>query len=599
MKNSKLLNSLIFQLLLTIVFSIQLIAAESIDIWKGSSEIKIESAESNQINPDDEKKSLFEERQIVKTNIFQENNEDLDFNKVYGLFDPEENNLSLEIWIESDGKILLEQLKRIETINLSKDSEELLIKILFTNSYLPVKNINSSDFLDYKLEWLIKKDKVDIIEEFLSKNPDIENNTNLLKYLIDKDLSEADINKACEKIKFFNKGTNDDYLQKFKIYCLINGNYLAEAQLQYDLLNEKESTDNFYNKKINYLLGYTEETDDEVSDKNLLNFYLSHIVNSDFQYDPSMKTSKYIWKYLSSSKLLADPNSIDLEDETKFNLYEWAAANNSYNKKELFNIYGKFLFSFDQFLNAEEIYETLSPYKARALIYQTASLSDNLEKKLNLLVLLNDLFKKDDIENAFSEELSSILLSIEEEDVPSKYLGFYQIKINLPAEEEDFGDIRFNNKVLHKSKLLNYFIEDNYTVEKLENDLIGIYKKIKKDKKYYYSAKDVILLDSLKADGIKLPKKLEKKYSNNKLTIPRELIDLSDQGQIGLVLLKIIEIIGEDQLEDLDPETLYFITAILNKLDLKKIRNNIIIKILPYRVWLVSRIIKIYMYIDM
>ena len=584
MKNSKLLNSLIFQLLLTIVFSIQLIAAETIEIWKSSSEIKIESAESNQINPDDEKKSLFEERQIVKTNIFQENNEDLDFNKVYGLFDPEENNLSLEIWIESDGKILLEQLKRIETINLSKDSEELLIKILFTNSYLPVKNINSSDFLDYKLEWLIKKDKVNIMEEFLSKNPDIENNTNLLKYLIDKDLSEADINKACEKIKFFNKGTNDDYLQKFKIYCLINGNNLAEAQLQYDLLNEKGSIDNFYNKKINYLLGYIEETDSEVSDKNLLNFYLSHIVNSDFQYDPSMKTSKYIWKYLTSSNLLTDPNSIDLEDETKFNLYEWAAANNSYNKKELFNIYGKFLFSFDQFLNAEEKYETLPSYKARALIYQTASLSDNLEKKLNLLVLLNDLFKKDDIENAFSEELSSILSSIEEEDVPSKYLGFYQIKINLPTEEEDFGKIRFNNKVLHKSKLLNYFIEDNYTVEKLENDLISIYKKIKKDKKYYFSAKDVILLDSLKADGIKLPKKLEKQYSSNNLTIPKGLIDLSDQGQIGLVLLKIIEIIGEDQLEDLDPETLYFITATLNKLDLRKIRNNIIVKILPYRV---------------
>jgi hypothetical protein len=559
-------------------------ATETINIWKDNSEIKIESTESNQINPDDKKKSLFEERQIVKTNIFQVKNEDLDFNKVYGLFDPEENDLSLEIWTESDGKILLEQLKRIETINLSKDSEKLLFKILFTNSYLPVKNINSSDFLDYKLEWLIKKNKANIIEEFLFKNPDIENNTNLLKYLIDKYLSEADINKACEKIKFFNKGTNDDYLQKFKIYCLINGNNIAEAQLQYDLLNEKGYVDNFYNKKINYLLGYIEETDDEVSDKNLLNFYLSHIANSDFQYDPSMKTSKYIWKYLSSSNLLEDPNSIDLEDETKFNLYEWATANNSYNKKKLFNIYGKFLFSFDQFLNAEEIYETLPPYKARALIYQTASLSDNLEKKLNLIVLLNDLFKKDDIENAFSEELSSILSNIEEENVPSKYHGFYQIKTNLPTEEGDLGKIRFNNNILHKSKLLKYFTEDNYTVEKLESDLISVYKKIKKDKKYYFSVKDVILLESLKSDGIKLPKKLEKQYSSNELTIPKGLIDLSDQGQIGLVLLKIIEIIGEDQLEDLDPKTLYFITATLNKLDLKKIRNNIIIKILPYRV---------------
>ena len=352
MKNSKLLNSLIFQLLLTIIFSIRLIAAEPIDIWKGNSEIKIESAESNQINPDDKKNSLFEGKQIVKTDIFQENNEDLDFKKVYGLFDPEENNLSLEIWIESDGKILLEHLKRIEKINLSKDAEELLIKILFTNSYLPIKNINSSDFLDYKLEWLVKKDKINIIEDFLEKNPDLENNSGLLKYLIEENLSNADINSACEKVKFFNKKTNDNYLQKFKIYCLINENNLAEAQLQYDLLGERGSIDEFYNKKISYLLGYTEELNDEVSDKNLFNFYLSHIANSDFQYDPSMKTSKYIWKYLSYSNLLIDPDYIDLENEAKFNLYEWAAASNSYNKKELFNIYRKFLFSFDQFLNA-------------------------------------------------------------------------------------------------------------------------------------------------------------------------------------------------------------------------------------------------------
>jgi len=586
MKSSKLLNSLIFQLLLTIIFSERLIATELIDIWKDNSEIKIESTESNQINLDEEKNSLFENTQIVKTDIFQENNEDLNFNKVYGLFDPEENDLSLDIWIESDGKILLEHLKRIEKINLSKDSEELLIKILFTNSYLPIKNIKSSDFLDYKLEWLIKKDKINIMEEFLYKNPDLKNNTNLLKYLINKNLSEANINSACEKIKFFNKGTDDDYLQKFKIYCLINSNNIVEAQLQYDLLNEKGSIDNFYNKKINYLLGYSDEVDDQVSDKNLFNFYLSHVANSDFKYDPSMKTSKYIWQYLSSSNLLTDPDSIDLEDEIKFNLYEWAASNNSYDKKELFNIYRKFLFSFDQFLNAEEIYKTLPSYKARALIYQTASLSDNLEKKINLLILLNDLFKKDDIENAFSEELSSILSEIEEEDVPSIYLGFYQVKLNLPIKikEEDFSRIKFDNKILHKSKLLKYFLEEDYRAEKVEDDLISIYKKIKKDKKYYFSAKDVILLDSLKADGIKLPKKLEKQYSNKHLTVPEGLIDLSDGGQIGLVLLKIIEIIGEDQLKDLDPETLYFITATLNKLDLKKIRNNIIIKTLPYRV---------------
>ena len=58
MKNSKLLNSLIFQFLLIIIFSIRLIAAESIDIWKSNSEIKIEPAEINQINLDDKKKII-------------------------------------------------------------------------------------------------------------------------------------------------------------------------------------------------------------------------------------------------------------------------------------------------------------------------------------------------------------------------------------------------------------------------------------------------------------------------------------------------------------------------------------------------------------
>ena len=144
--------------------------------------------------------------------------------------------------------------------------------------------------------------------------------------------------------------------------------------------------------------------------------------------------------------------------------------------------------------------------------------------------------------------------------------------------------IKFDNKIMHRSKLLKYFIEDNYKIEKIEDDLISIYKKIKKNKDYYYSAKDIILLDSLKADGVRFPKKLENQYVNDQLTIPQGLIDLSNQGQTGLVLLKIIEIIGEDNLEDLDPETLHFITATLNKLDLKKIRNHIIVKTLPYRV---------------
>ena len=49
-------------------------------------------------------------------------------------------------------------------------------------------------------------------------------------------------------------------------------------------------------------------------------------------------------------------------------------------------------------------------------------------------------------------------------------------------------------------------------------------------------------------------------------------------------MLKMVEIVGEDKIEDLDPETIYFLNNILNQLNLKKIRNHILSEALPVRV---------------
>ena len=48
--------------------------------------------------------------------------------------------------------------------------------------------------------------------------------------------------------------------------------------------------------------------------------------------------------------------------------------------------------------------------------------------------------------------------------------------------------------------------------------------------------------------------------------------------------LKIVEIIGEDEVESLDPDTLYFMITILNKLDIDVVRNDILLKVLPLKV---------------
>ena len=72
------------------------------------------------------------------------------------------------------------------------------------------------------------------------------------------------------------------------------------------------------------------------------------------------------------------------------------------------------------------------------------------------------------------------------------------------------------------------------------------------------------------ADGISLPKDLDYTALSSQLTVPKNLQELASQNQIGLVMLKIVEIIGEDNIRDLDPETIYFLNKILNELNLKK-----------------------------
>ena len=95
---------------------------------------------------------------------------------------------------------------------------------------------------------------------------------------------------------------------------------------------------------------------------------------------------------------------------------------------------------------------------------------------------------------------------------------------------------------------------------------------------------DIIVLESLAADGINLPKELKLEDLSSEMTVPENLNTLASENQIGFLMLKIIEIIGEDQTRDLDPETIYFLTKILNDLELKKIRNDILKETLPLKV---------------
>ena len=71
---------------------------------------------------------------------------------------------------------------------------------------------------------------------------------------------------------------------------------------------------------------------------------------------------------------------------------------------------------------------------------------------------------------------------------------------------------------------------------------------------------------------------------SGKYEVPKNLAQLIQKKQNAFLALKIVEIIGEDEPHQLDPETIYFITNLLNKLNLKEFRNEILSSALPLRI---------------
>jgi len=572
---NKLIFSIIFFSILTFSFAIG--EEEPVDIWK-----KKEN-KNEQISNGDEKKNITIESPILSDDVskiiikIDENKIENPNQSVIGIFDPQENNFNLDMWSTSDGNDIKKILKRINKLKLSKLSEDLLFQVLFTNAYSPKENLDHEEFSKIKINWLINKKRIKDLELLLKTNPEVGKNSKAIKFLINEYLSSADIESACEKINFIDQNIENDYLEKFSIYCLINNDRKEEAQMIFDLLIERGLQDKFFEDKINFLLGINQTTTQKILDDNLLNFYLSHVTSNDFKYEPKDKTNKYIWRYLSSANLI---KVNDFEDEEVIITYEQAAAQNSFDKQEIFKIYLKINFNFNQLVNSEEIYKNLPKYKARALIYQSMLLSDNIERKINLAFLLKKLFIKDKLINVYTEELSNFLKSIDSNEIPEDYVEL----VNQNLDTNLTKKVKFDNDILHRSKVIKHFIDNNERLSRTEKDFNSVYKKIKRNKKYFISIKDIVVLDSLAADGVILPKDLDYSELASQLTVPKNLEDLVSENQIGLVMLKIVEIIGEDNISDLDPETIYFLNKILNELNLKKIRNNILSEALPVKV---------------
>ena len=590
MKILRLLNKKTLIFCLTIITNVNVIADDKpVDIWNidkeeisQSNEITKEASTENDDIIDSTKTDIYSLQSKKKNNEIQlEQTIESKKIKINGLYDPEDYGLSIDMWSNSDGDQLKVIFRNLEKLNLSDDAREIMNISILTNAHYPNRNISEKEFLNFKSKWLIKNANLDLIEEYLVKNQIFNLHPELSKHLVDQYLSQYKLKKACQILSKSTNPFSDEYLSRFQIYCLATEGKINEAQLILDLKKELGFQNNYFENKLNFLFGYDIKLDKKISEKSILDFHLAHATDTNFSFEPSNKTDKIIWKYLSSANLLYNIEEIEITEFEKISIIEKATHNKNYPEKDLYKLYKRFQFNINQLLNAKDFYKSLTNIEARALIYQKVLLESEKNEKLKLLKILKELFKKDNLANAFDEELKNFLNDIDPAEVPDNLTSFYYTNIEIEKNLEK--KIKFNNNIIHQSKLLNYFNGD-YSKSKIEKDLNNILKKVKKDKDYFLSKKDIIFLESLKSDGVEISKKYEDLYKINDSEIPSDIQVMINNNESGAALMRIVEVIGQDELTRIDEDTIYFIISTLNQLNIDQIRNKILLKVLPLKV---------------
>ena len=133
-----------------------------------------------------------------KETIKLDQNLNLNEIKLLGLYDPDEYDLDINMWINSDGDQLKNIFSKLSKLKFSDDAAEIMNISILTNAYYPKKNISKEEFLKFKSNWLIKNSDFNLIETYLIKNQALDIQPDLTRYFIDEYLSNYEIEKACE-----------------------------------------------------------------------------------------------------------------------------------------------------------------------------------------------------------------------------------------------------------------------------------------------------------------------------------------------------------------------------------------------------------------
>ena len=177
MRILKLLNKKYLLIIFFCLIGINSYSEEKpVDIWNLSKE-DIEKNTSENISSTEENNSQIENSDIFNSQSKKESElvsidlvENSQNKKIIGLYDPEDYDLNINMWSNSDGDQLKKLFTKLNKMQLSNDAIEIVNISLLTNAYHPLKNISEKEFLSFKSDWLMKNSNLNLSDEYLIKD---------------------------------------------------------------------------------------------------------------------------------------------------------------------------------------------------------------------------------------------------------------------------------------------------------------------------------------------------------------------------------------------------------------------------------------------
>ena len=369
--------------------------------------------------------------------------------------------------------------------------QDLIFEILTTKKKIDKNFISLEEdkkIFELNINKLFDTGRINKIELYYSQYPELKKNEFVLKKMIEGNLLRNRHNEAC-KILDNKSDKMPEIFGKILIICDVINNRFEEAKLGLSLLKELNEPGNIFFIDLAYSLMSEKEIIDSEGLKKQLNEIksLNPIIMSSLQFAEISPNYEQI-ENLSISGLLSILSNPTVNTDFKIYSSEILVKQERIDVDMLSQAYQLSRFKNSDVENSLTIYKTLSPAKARPLLFQSILKEKNAEQKLKKIIALLKISQIDNLIGPISNLVFDLvpkekgLMSTEDALLLSRMFQsknkiFEANELLNNIENKDFSSEVYFRKI---SLLVKQFLNNGYLDEnKLRDYLIGLNKNKK------------------------------------------------------------------------------------------------------------------------